>query len=74
MGAIQFGSFKADELTLWAQQTAILEGSFVGETGGSTGMGLLIHHGFDEPFTPVTHIGMRPILGVQRRRNIGVGA
>lgn len=73
-GATHFGQFDVSELTLWAQQTALLEQAYVGPTGGSTGIGLLIRHAATGGFHSVQAIAMRPILGVQRRRNIGVGA
>jgi len=73
-GATHLGQFDASELTLWAQQTALLENAYTGPNGGSTGLGLLIRHQSTGGFAAVTNIAMRPILGVQRRRNVGVGA
>jgi hypothetical protein len=73
-GATQFGQFVASEAALWQTQLDILKAAYTGPTGGSTGLGLLIHGEKVIHNTPVTSIGLRPILGVQRRRNVGVGA
>lgn len=74
MGGTQFGQFTASEFNNWGVQLAILKDLYTGPTGGSTGMNLLIRGEGDVHNTAVTEIGMRPILGVQRRRNIGVGS
>ena len=74
MGATQFGQFTESEFNLWTTQINILKGAFIGPQGGSTGLQLIIRHSGQIADTPVTDIGLRPTLGVQRRRNIGVGA
>jgi len=73
-GATHFGQFDASELALWQQQMDILKSAYTGPDGGTTGLGLVIRGEKVVHNTPVTSIGMRPILGVQRRRNVGVGA
>jgi len=73
-GATHLGQFDAAELANWKQQTDILQTLYTGPTGGSTGLNLLIRHQQSGGFVPVVNIAMRPIIGVQRRRNVGVGA
>ena len=73
-GATQFGQFTANEMTQWQTQMDLLKSAYTGPNGGTTGLGLLIRGEKVIHNTPVTAIGMRPILGVQRRRNVGVGA
>jgi len=73
-GATQLGRFVQTELDLWAQQLAIISGNFLGDTP-ATGINLLIRG--EEPNvhnTLVTQMQMTPIIRVQRRRNLGVGA
>lgn len=73
-GATFLGQFTADELTQWKAKTDLLQEFYTGPSGGSTGLNLLIRHEKAGGFTAVTSIAMRPIIGVVRRRNIGVGA
>lgn len=74
MGATEFGQFHVDEFNRWKVQIDILKGLFTGPEGGSTGLGLIIRGSAPFHDTRVTDIALRPTLGVQRRRNIGVGA
>lgn len=74
MGGTQLGQFTASEFGLWGQQIAILKDAFTGANGGSTGLALMIRGENVVHNTLVTDIGLRPTLGIQRRRNIGVGA
>lgn len=73
-GGTQFGMFLPVEHDLWKTQTDILTQSFCGPDGGSTGLALLVRGDDGSHHDIVTSMGMRPILGVQRRRNIGVGS
>lgn len=73
-GATHLGQFDASELINWNQQIALLKQAYIGPQGGSTGLGLLIRHEDTGGFHPVVQIGIRPIIAVQRRRNIGVGS
>jgi len=73
-GATQLGRFQQSELDLWAQQLAIISTNFLGDSS-ATGLALLIRG--EEPNvhnTLVTQMQMTPIIRVQRRRNLGVGA
>lgn len=73
-GTTHLGMIDPSEMTIWRTQLDILQNAYCGADGGSTGLGLVIHGEGQAHDTPVTSIGCRPILGVQRRRNIGVGA
>lgn len=74
LGDTRLGQFNAQGFGLWQGQIDILKNAYVGPNGGSTGLQLLIRGEKVVHNTPVTDIALRPTLGVQRRRNIGVGA
>jgi len=73
-GGTQFGQFKSDEFANWQGQINILKNAYLGSTGGSTGLSLFIRGEKVVHNTLVTDIGLNPVIGVQRRRNLGVGA
>lgn len=71
-GATQFGLIQAFEIDNWNNRLAELAPLYLGNA--SSGCNLIIHNGPESPDREVTTWQMRQILGVQRRRNIGVGA
>jgi hypothetical protein len=58
--------------TFFTNACATLTTKFAGNNPTS-GFRLQIRHRADNTFTPVTNVQFRSILGVQRRRNVGVG-
>lgn len=70
MGATQFGIISQLELQNWGDVTDALKAAFIDPL--TTGLQLVVKN--EEGFTVVTDLVMRPILGVMRTRNIGVGA
>ena len=73
-GGISQGFHTANETNVILPHIALMKDAFIGPAGGSTGIQLVIRHQDTGGFTAVTDIGLRPTLGCQRRRNIGVGA
>lgn len=73
-GGISGGFHTANESAFIQPTINTLKGLWIGPAGGSTGIQLVIRHADTGGFTAVTDIGLRPTLGCQRRRNIGVGA
>jgi hypothetical protein len=66
------GQITAAGLAFWNQTLLDLNAFWVDQT--IEGYKLVIHGELEAHDTEVTHIQLRPSTGVQRRRNIGVGA
>jgi len=73
-GGTQFGQFKADEAANWQGQINILQNLFCATGDTPSGLQLVIRGEHVIHNTPVKTIGLNPTIGVQRRRNLGVGA
>jgi len=69
-GATHLGRIDQFELDNWALKLDEIRGNFI--SSQPFGVRLVVKH--PEGSTPVTDLVMRPILGVMRTRNIGVGA
>jgi hypothetical protein len=69
-GEHQGGVFTAPNLANWTTQLNLISAQFINPLPHSLRM--VVKH--PEGSTPVSSLNMRPILGVMRTRNIGVGA
>lgn len=69
-GATHLGLIDAPEIEFWRLRLDEIRGNFI--SSQPFGVRLVLKH--PEGSTPVTEVVMRPILGVMRTRNIGVGA
>jgi len=70
-GGTSLGIFQDFELTNWNNICGQLMTRFCDPA--STGLRLIIHGEGESHDTPVVQLAMRPIIGVMRTRNIGVG-
>lgn len=67
------GQINANGIAAWTETLAKLNERFV-EGGEFADIWLVIHGETESHDTTVTRVFLRPILGCQRRRNIGVGS
>jgi len=69
-GGVERGVLTFNEQQVWNAITGAIKGAFIDP--GTSDLRMVIKH--PEGFTNVTELTMRPVMGVMRTRNIGVGS